>query len=254
LRWYGFDSETHEPVDPNRFQEYLQGSRKAYVLVGGKHQFFPKRELETIEYSIEDTYQGLYQQLRGYLGKPRKGKPRGAKHDGELTYARCGLWHYVKADKRKAEPYVSLQRAGANLRGLMRILLFKRFESSVYAFRETVKRLLKINQSFAASLEQGFVPAGEDVQRILYESDTLEEGAMVDALRSVTQRYEASDFDLKALRAHIEHDIDLFRKILELVSPISPAKDAKLQTLKRRITEKPLKGAKRLIFTQYAKS
>ena len=69
LRWYGFDAETHEPVDPNRFQDYLQGTRKAYVLVGGKHQFFPKRELETIEYSIEDTYQGLYRELRGYLGK-----------------------------------------------------------------------------------------------------------------------------------------------------------------------------------------
>lgn len=252
LRWYGFDAETHEPVDPNRFNEYLQGSRKAYVLVGGKHQFFPKRDLETIEYSIEDTYQGLYQQLRGYLGKPRKGKPASAMPDGELTYARYGLWHYVKADKRKAEPYVSLQRAGANLRGLMRILLFKRFESSVYAFRETVKRLLKTHQSFVLSLDKGFVPAGEDAQRILYESDTEEEGALIDALRAVSQRYDASDFDLKPLRAHIEHDIDLFQKILKLVAPISPEKDAKLQTLKQRIAEKPLKGAKRLIFTQYA--
>lgn len=252
LRWYGFDAETHEPVDPNRFHEYLQGSRKSYVLVGGKHQFFPKRELETIEYSIEDTYQGLYQQLRGYLGKPRKGKPASAMPDGELTYARYGLWHYVKAGKRKAEPYVSLQRAGANLRGLMRILLFKRFESSVYAFRETVKRLLKTHQSFVLSLDKGFVPAGEEAQRILYESDTEEEGALIDALRAVSQRYDANDFDLKSLRAHIEHDIDLFHKILELVSPISPVKDAKLQTLIKRLKEKPLKGAKRLIFTQYA--
>lgn len=252
LRWYGFDAETHEPVDPNRFQDYLHGTRKAYVLVGGKHQFFPKRELETIEYSIEDTYQGLYQQLRGYLGKPRKGKPGSAMPDGELTYARYGLWHYVKADKRKVEPYVSLQRAGANLRGLMRILLFKRFESSVYAFRETVKRLLKIHKSFVTSLDKGLVPAGEDAQRILYEWDIQAEGAFVDAIRAVSQRYEAGDFDLKSLRAHIEHDIDLFQKILELVSPISPEKDAKLQTLKKRIAEKPLKGAKRLIFTQYA--
>jgi hypothetical protein len=77
----------------------------------------------------------------------------------------------VHADKQKKEPYVSLQRAGANLRGLMRVLLFKRFESSVYAFRETVKRLLKIHQAFIASLDDGVVPAGEDAQAILYESD-----------------------------------------------------------------------------------
>ncbi len=252
LRWYGFDGETHAPVDPNRFQDYLQGTRKAYVLVGGKHQFFPKRELETIEYSIEDTYQGLYQELRGYLGKPRKAKPAKTMPDGELTYARYGLWHYVNAAKQKSEPYVSLQRAGANLRGLMRVLLFKRFESSVYAFQETVKRLLKMHQSFVASLAAGFVPAGEDAQQILYESDIQEESDLVDALRAVSKRYDANDFDLKSLREHIEHDIELLQKILKLVLPITPEKDAKLQTLKKRLSEKPLKDAKRLIFTQYA--
>ena len=100
LRWYGFDAETHEPVDPNRFQEYLEGTRKAYVLVGGKHQFFPKRELETIEYSIEDTYQGLYQELRGYLGKSRKGKP--AKACGGGTHLRA-IWPLALRQRGETE-------------------------------------------------------------------------------------------------------------------------------------------------------
>ncbi len=252
LRWYGYDAETHEPVDPNNFADYLHGTRKAYVLVGGKHQFFPKRDLETIEYSIEDTYQGLYQELRGYLGKARKGKPAKVVPDGELTYARYGIWHYVKPEKQKQEPYTSLQRVGASLRGLMRILLFKRFESSVYAFRETVQRLLKTHQAFIAALDAGFVPAGEDAQYILYESDIIEEADLVDALRNVSQRYHVADFDVKTLRQHIEHDIELLKKILKLVLPITPDKDAKLQTLKKRLADKPLKGAKRLIFTQYA--
>ncbi len=251
LRWYGFDAETHEPVDTSRFQEYAEGKRKAYVLVGGRHQFFPKRELETIEYSIEDTYQGLYQELRGYLGKPRRGKLAKAPA-GELSYARYGLWHYVNAAKQKNEPYVNLQRAGANLRGLMRVLLFKRFESSVYAFRETVKRLLSTHKAFLAALNEDFVPAGEEAQSILYESDSQEERDIVDALRQVSTRYDAKDFDLKKLREHIEHDIDLLGKILNLVLPITPDKDAKLQTLKKRLADKPLAGAKRLIFTQYA--
>ncbi|NLB60719.1 MAG: helicase, partial [Lentisphaerae bacterium] len=252
LRWYGFDAESHEPVDPNRFAEYLNGTRRAYVLVGKQHQFFPTRDLETIEYSIEDTYQGLYQELRSYLGKPQEGKPTRAVSDGELTYARYGLWHYVKPDKQKRAPYSSLQRAGSNLRGLMRVLLFKRFESSVYAFRETVKRLLKIHKAFISSLDAGVVPAGEDAQTVLYEGDILEESDLVDALRKVSHPYEAKDFDIKSLRAHIAHDIDLLEKILNLVAPITPEKDAKLQTLKKRLSEKPLQGTKRLIFTQYA--
>jgi hypothetical protein len=68
LRWYGFDSETHQQVDASQFRDYLDGRKRAYVIVGGRHQFFPKRELDTIEYSIEDTYRGLYQELRGYMG------------------------------------------------------------------------------------------------------------------------------------------------------------------------------------------
>ena len=58
-------------------------------------QFFPKRELETLRYSIEETYEGLYDRLRRYLGRP--GAKRYLPKPGlELTYARYGLWHYVK--------------------------------------------------------------------------------------------------------------------------------------------------------------
>lgn len=251
LRWYGRDETTHEPVDSSRFHECLTGAKRAYVLVGGRHQFFPKRELETIEYSIEETYQGLYQTLRGYLGKASKGrlaKPT----EGELTYARYGLWHYVIKDKQRHEPYTNLQRAGSNLRGLIRILLFKRFESSVYAFRETLRRLLKIHQTFVAALKQGIVPAGEDAQTLLYEADDPEDIDLLDALREVANRYDAADFNLEKLEEHIEHDIRMLNDILKLVEPITATQDAKLQTLKRRLREQPLQDGKRLIFTQYA--
>ena len=251
LRFYGFDAETHQPLDPSRWREYADGTRRAYVMVGGRHQFFPKRELETVEYSIEETYQGLYQELRGYLGKARKGQPA-APQPNELTYARYGLWHYLPEEKRRREPYASLKRAGVNLRGLMRVLLFKRFESSVEAFRCTVGRLITGHERFLEALEQGIVPAGEAAQAILYEPNENEERDIVEALRGVTGKYPASDFDTERLQEHIEHDLRLLRKILKLVEPITPDKDAKLQTLFRRLSAKPLRNGKRLIFTQYA--
>lgn len=250
LRWYGYDSVTHQPVDPSRFREYMDGDKRAYVLVAGKHQFFPKRELETIEYSIEDTYRGLYQELRGYLGKPRKTIPDPL--PPELTYARYGLWRYVKPAKQKQEPYASLHRAGANLRGLVRVLMFKRFESSVFAFQETIRRFRKIHNTFLKALDEGFVPAGEDAQTLLYESDRDEEVDLIAQLRDVSTTYSADDFDLKTLRAHISHDIDILEKIWSLVEPIKPKQDAKLQTLIKRLGQKPLDGGKLLIFTQYA--
>jgi len=251
LRWYGFDSRTHQPINPTRFKDYLGGIKKAYVLVGGRHHFFPKRELETIEYSIEDTYQGLYQELREYLGKARKGQPK-KPPKGELTYARYGLWHYVKRGMQRNEPYASLKRAGFNLRGLIRVLLFKRFESSVHAFRETVKRLLVLHERFLAALSEGIVPAGEESQAILYEPNQSEEQDIVDALRQVSGRYIADDFDSDRLKEHIEHDINLLKRILDLVRPITHDKDAKLQTLIKKMSSSPLKKGKCLIFTQYA--
>ncbi|MEO6666363.1 MAG: helicase-related protein, partial [Nitrospiria bacterium] len=251
LRWYGFDSQSHVPVDPAAFQEYLAGRKRAYVIVGGRHQFFPKRELDTIEYSIEATYQGLYQQIRGYLGRPRGTKPSNAKGD-ELTYARYGLWHYVRPEKQRDAPYTELHRAGANLRGLVRVLLFKRFESSVHAFRQTLKRLLRIHEMFLASIREGFVPAGEEAQSLLYESDHLEETVLIEELRKVSGRYAAADFTLDLLTEHIENDIRTLTRLISLVEPITPEKDAKLLTLKARFAKKPLSVGKKLIFTQYA--
>ncbi|MDQ6631829.1 MAG: phospholipase D-like domain-containing protein, partial [Verrucomicrobiota bacterium] len=256
LRWYGFDSETHLQVDPSQFRDYLDGRKRAYVLVGGRHQFFPKRTLDTIEYSIEDTYRGLYQELRGYIGKPTDGKSKRRRviepTGEELTYARYGLFNYVPAGKQRREPYASLHRAGATLRGLIRILLFKRFESSVFAFKETVRRLLLVHERFLQALEQGFVPAGDEAQAILYEPNQAEEQDLMDALRQVSGRYDIADFDLPRLKAAIAHDVKLLRKILECVKPITPEQDAKLQKLKEYLAKKPLKDGKRLIFTQYA--
>jgi len=250
LRWYGRDSETGKPVDPSRFGEYLSGARKAYVLVDGRRQFFPKRRLETVNYSIEAAYAGLYDELRGYLGSARE--PGAEPPDDELTYARYGLWRYVLPAKRDQEPYVTLRRAGFNLRGLIRVLLFKRFESSVHAFRETVRRLLRAHRSFLAALEEGIVPAGEEAESILIGSDPDEETQVVDALRAVSGRYAAEDFRLDLLKEHIRRDLGLLERILSLVEPIRPENDAKFQRLREKLAEEPLSSGKRLIFTQYA--
>lgn len=250
LRWYGYDAETDEPVDPLRFQEYRDGKRRAYILVSDKKQFFPKRHLETIEYSIESTYQGLYQQIRKYLGKASKGDDYKLYKD-QLTYARYGLWHYVKPDKRKISPYDKLERAGANLRGLMRVMLFKRFESSVFAFRETISRLLRIHKDFLSSLEHGIVPAGEEAQNILYESDQIDETELFDALRNLTEKYNIDDFEVDSLMKDIRHDIDLLQNIYNIVEPISSENDAKLQILLDRLKQPPLSDGKVLIFTQF---
>jgi len=250
LRWYGYDALTDRPVDPSRFQEYMDGKKRAYVWVGDKKQFFPRRELETIEYSIEATYTGLYDRIRKYLGKP-SGKVRAKPGAKELTYARYGLWNYVKKEKQKKAPYNELQRAGANLRGLIRVMLFKRFESSVFAFKATLERLHRIHELFLEALNQGMVPAGEEAQTLLYESDMWEEEALFDVLRHLSGKYDIADFE-DALLRDIEKDMDLLQEMIDLVAPITPDQDDKMQTLLASLKTEPLSEGKVLIFTQYA--
>lgn len=251
LKWYGYDADTHERIDPDRFDEYRSGRRRAYVIVAGRHQFFPHRELSTIEYRIDAAYQGLYQEIRRHLGG--SGRRQGdAVNSVELTYARYGLWHYVKADKKQDERYANLQRAGTTLRGLMRVLLFKRFESSVHAFRETVRRLLTSHRRFRQVLDDNVIAAGEEAQALLNDPNESEEQDLLDTLRQMSGSYSATDFDLETLIGHVEHDIDVLERLLEMVATITPAKDAKLQTLLQRLSSAPLNEGKCLLFTQYA--
>jgi len=255
LKYYGFDEDTNQPVDPEYFAPYVSGEKRAYIKVAGNKNFFPIRNVDTIRYSISETYQGLYNEIRDSLGKVSFDHTQDP-IPGQLTYARFALWHYVKKDWQKKDPYRELHRAGANLRGLMRILMFKRFESSVYAFRMTIGRLIKIHEAFLTSLENGIIPAGKDAQKILYGSDQYSEVELIEALENVAQQYDAENFDLKHLKQHIEHDLGVLSYIFSLVNEneIPPEKDDKLQTLKKKLTEEPLDKGKVLIFSESAET
>ena len=175
-----------------------------------------------------------------------------------MTYARYGLWNYVKKEKQDVEPYRDLQSAGINLRGLIRVLLFKRFESSVYAFKQTISRLLTVHQLFLEALDNKIVAAGEAAQHILYDASStnaseidIEELDLLDQLGKLTANYDINDFNTAALRKDIEHDIEVLKQILEPVEKITAAEDAKLQTLIVLLNAPPLNEGKRIIFTSY---
>lgn len=265
LRWYGRDSETDEPVDPNAFEPYLSGERRAYVIVNDKKQFFPKRRLKTVQYSIENTYNGLYDELRGYLGHAESVEDREnistarnrAKDEGALTYGRYGIGDYLIPGNENDSRYAELRRTGTQLRGLIRVLMFKRFESSVEAFRQTVKRLLAAHSAFVVAVERGRLPSGKGAGRILSTfdlgGDEEAEEALLKALGdSDDSKYDVADFHVDGLLSDVRHDIEVLQKMLTLVKEITPREDDKLQTLKGRLAQDRMREGKVLIFTQYA--
>ncbi len=262
LRWYGFTGDTHTEMRKLSDEDaaaYLNGSKRAYVMVAGRHQYFPLRELETLTYSIDATYSGgrsraggsLYQRLRRYLGRPT-GEKYSPKPGEELTYARYGLWNYVQPGKKKSAPYQDLRRAGMNLRGILRTGLFKRFESSVEAFRKSLERMMRTQGMFLDALEKGLMPAGEDAEKLLGKAGLVGEDDLLDALSEVSKTYRLADFNADLLKEHVRADLDLLEEMHDLVKPITPDKDAKLQTLISRLGKAPLRNNKVLIFSQFA--
>jgi hypothetical protein len=226
--------------------------------INGQPLVFPGRQLETITYSIEDTYRGpddtaeesrVYKRLHDLMGR--------------LTYARYALFDYVRPDRQSDPRYQELKRAGTALRGLMRVMLFKRFESSVHAFRETVNRLRDLQRAFQGALDRGMVPAGDEATDILYKSDLDDEPALFQALEKAGVRYPITDFDVPRLQAALRTDIALLDEMAYLVEPIGPQEDNKLRQLIAMMTRgRTLSGrrslpgdlvhGKVLIFTQYA--
>ncbi len=226
--------------------------------INGQPLVFPDRQLETITYSIEETYRGpgdtmgesrVYRQLHDLMG--------------QLTYARYALFDYVLPGRQSEPKYQELQRAGAALRGLMRVMLFKRFESSVEAFRQTVNRIRNLQCAFQGGLDRGMVPAGDEATDILYKSDLDDELSLYEALEKASTRYPIAGFDVDKLQAALDTDIALLEEMARLVEPIGPQEDSKLQQLismmttgRTRSSRHPLPGdllhGKVLIFTQYA--
>jgi len=249
LRWWGITSDTRQPMvelNDEQAEPYLTGEKRCFIRVGDRENYFPRRELSTIRYSIEETYEGLYTTIRNKLGGPAIVPGTDA-----LTYARYGLWEYLEPKHKDDDRYADLRRAGKSLRGLIRVLLFKRMESSVVAFRATVERILQRHVLFAKALEEGLLPAGEEADALLGKAGREEDDAIVDGLASLKQNYVLSDFDAESLQQDVAKDILVLRSLLQLTEPITMEEDDKLQTLLSKL-DTEWSGRKVLIFTQFA--
>lgn len=199
---------------------------------------FPKRNLETVTYNINDTYNYLYETIRSMLT--------------QLTYARYDLWSYVKADKKHIEPYFQLQKVIGTLTTFHRINLFKRLESSIYAFRRSVDNMVTIHEKFLTIIEKkNIIPAGEEIQDRIYRYNLDD---IWDKIDDLVGEYRTEDFEITELTKDLKHDIEIFRKIQNELKAIPINKDAKYDTLLEIIEE--LRSAKNqnkvLVFSEYA--
>lgn len=215
----------------NHIKKYYQGQDELELK-------FPKRELETITYNINEIYFNLYDQIVELLRN--------------LKYARYDLWRYVKPEKQEVEPYINLKKVIKTLQVFHKIRLFKRLESSIAAFRKSIDNLLEIHRRFYRIIEErGIVPAGEEIQERIYRYDREQ---LEDYLETFGQEqpYNTDDFELDRLKSDLNHDIRVLKKIQDRLKTIPEEKDQKFDVLLSKIQEVQEDKPKVLIFSEFA--
>jgi superfamily II DNA or RNA helicase len=224
--------------------------RRAYAeaTIRGAVIHFPERKLRTVQYDLESTYGGIYEEVVAGVES--------------LELAPYKLETYKKQGVERDDFEEGREQA---LVGIFKSRYLKRFESSIEAFRISVRRALAFLNTFETYLLDGKLLKSSDFHRaIAYlsredEEDDATPGSLADELdenedaRRLLERMESintTDYDLRKIDRAVKHDVKVLTRIWERVKGIKPEKDAKLQQLKELLRGE-LKGRKVLVFTYY---
>lgn len=224
--------------------------RKAYpnATINGKAVHWPERKLRTVNYDLEGTYQGIYEQIVEGVDK--------------LKLATYSLESFKKTDVERDEFEEGREAA---LVGIFKTRYLKRLESSVDAFRISIRRALAFTKTFEEYVLGGRLIDSHSFQKAMQflAREDEEDDAMPTSLaeefdaNQEARAYleslpvlDTAQYDLKKLHRALQKDIEIFSGIWQRIKDISPEKDAKLARLKS-LLENELRGKKALIFTYY---
>ncbi len=236
-----------EEVVIRRTRAYV---RKAYpqATIQGEPINWPERELETVRYNLEATYQGIYADVVAGIES--------------LTLAPYSLEDYKRAGVDQDDMELGREQA---LVGIFKSRFLKRFESSVEAFRISVGRALAFFRTFADLLDEGKLLNSSEFRQAMRQLEPESEddagapssqaGALDDheAARTVLEELPELDpqqYDLGRIREALGHDVARLSEIWERVEGITPERDAKLQRIKALLAE-DLQGKKVVLFAYY---
>lgn len=264
-RTRSFIKNNYAKTDSETGRKYLEFSN-------GDKSFFPERKPKGVMFALDskdpaDQYAVLYDAPTvttiNDLNLPRYGlcqcKYQAAKPS-------------VTPTKDEIEILNNLSRAGKRVLGFCRTNLYKRLESSGYAFLLSVSRHILRNYIFIYALENGYkLPvAGSSVVVDMDDDDDI--GINLDFSRTISDYKETAEeyyrsfeltmrnrfdwirselFDTKALLAELREDSDELLGILHKVKKWRVENDRKLAALENLIA-KTHKREKVIVFTQFA--
>lgn len=196
---------------------------------------FPERSLEEVHYSLDAAYDGLYAEISRRI-------------DADLTLAYYKLPEY----KISGEKDIAGAQRGKALAGIFQTVLLKRLESSVDAFRKSIRSHEVFLRSFIDVVQKGKVLRKKFLEKYINSLDeTIEDVTDLGDFAKELEDIDLKDYDKEKLFADINKDIEVFSSIYEDVKDIDETKDAKLIKFKEHLLNN-LKGEKAVIFSYYS--
>ena len=199
---------------------------------------FPQRKGPfRVDYDIDKVYPGgLYKKLSDSIEK--------------LKLARYDIGSYIKDESKfTPEELEKLKIAGTNLKKIMKIILFRRLESSIEAFKETVRWMKASHDAFLKALEENKVLVGEEAEKVI---DELKAGEDIENIEIPETKYNAEWFEKEILKEDIEEDKETFEEMYNFVKDLTSQNDDKLLKLIDLLNSPQIKGKKTIIFTQFS--
>ena len=179
---------------------------------------FPSPRAITVRYNLEELLPGFFDRLEQTLDPDNEDTISFARYTPEC--------HQLDRDENED----ARSRA---LIGLLRSGLLKRFESSAFAFKKTVDKMIREHGVFLNALDAGYVVRTAFMKEISADDDAVFE----DVLAESVHRSDATDYDCGSLRAAVERDRSLLQELSKLAKKIKINHDPKLRALAAALGE-----------------
>jgi len=250
-----------EEIAVRRSRHYI---RKNYphAIIDGKPVRFPERKLQTVRYSLEQTYDGLYQELADVIENLNLASYSIDSFRKDVRLQQLSFLDSLKerlqtqglSQTRIEELTWKLGRQLA-LVHIMRTLYLKRLESSMKALRISLERQAKFQEKFLEVLRKGRLLDASSYRWIFERNGTDEvtEGEeIIEELINQLQPVDQKEYMVDEIEARVKGDIEAIKTILAKFPAEEdiPRHDSKLDELKKLLTGE-LKGKKVVVFSYF---
>jgi superfamily II DNA or RNA helicase len=210
------------------------------IRINGKLIKFPKRQLENFTYSFESNFAGLYANIGNQIDN--------------LTLSPYNL-KLFKKKKQKTDEY-EIKRSDA-LVALQKSLYLKRFESSLIAFKNSIRNQRNFQTKFYEILtQQGKLLDSKNFRNLILAMEDEQENETVDDIINSLEEIDITSYDINQLEHQIKVDIAILNNIIDDLTKIENSAatnidyDQKLIAFKE-LLKNQLAGQKILVFSYF---